>query len=71
MNKTKTQTGARAIAARKTTIRNWPVVGIVDHPHAANRLAVVLQGEFVMNEHGAVVSFRTREDAQKWIDSRD
>ena len=41
---------------------------IVDHPHARNRFAIVdLYGGFLKNEHGAVCSFRTREEAAQHL----
>lgn len=43
---------------------------IVDHPHAANRFAIVdLYGDFLKNQHGAVCGFKTREDAAKHLNT--
>ena len=59
MSKTNTTTGAGISAAQ-----------IVNHPHAANRFAIVdIYGDFLKNENGAVCGFRTREDAAKHVDT--
>ena len=48
-----TQTGAGNSAAQ-----------IIEHPHVANRLAVVIDGKPYKNEWGAVCSFREEKDAE-------
>jgi hypothetical protein len=37
---------------------------IIEHPHVANRLAVVIDGKPYKNEWGAVCSFREEKDAE-------
>ena len=41
---------------------------IESHPHLRNRFAIVdCYGDFLKNPHGAVCSFKTREDAEKLL----